>query len=189
MQALLEQTPAWWRPHAHSCASAEGLPGNVCSAGEESVSVLGKDAPRVAERSGKGDASSPERQSPAGPRGLGTCALPPGLRGQHGPWTPARGAPPAREPEPGRLWLLSAFSEAVITLDFKQLPESWPRPGTYRVLELQLSNLLGARWASHAPNPQALLSLGRDGVWGYASRSHFKLVRVEKPCPGARLFQ
>lgn len=67
-------------------------------------------------------------QSPAGPRGPGTHAP---LRGLGA----AQAVAGKRHTEPGRLQLLSAFSEAVITLDFKQLPLSWPHPGTYRVLE------------------------------------------------------
>ena len=76
-----------------SCASAEGLPGNMCSADEECVSAFGKDARWLAERSGKGNASSRERQSRAqqghGDRGRTLRCV---GSGQRRPWL-ARGTP------------------------------------------------------------------------------------------------
>ena len=144
-----------------SCARAEGLPGNMCSADEECVSAFGKDVPWLAERSGKGDASSPERQSRAqqghGDRGRTLHCV---GSGQRRPWlargTPSRGVSSSYQLSLKRLSLWTSNScpylgpaQALIGFWNNSSPGCW-EPG----------------WASHTPSPQALLSLGREHVGG-----------------------
>lgn len=146
----------------------------MCSADEECVSAFGKDARWLAERSGKGNASSPGRQSRAqqghGDRGRTLRCV---GSGQRRPWlargTPSRGVSSSYQLSLKRLSLWTSNScpylgptQALIGFWNNSSPGFW-EPGGQATLP--------------APRPS---SVWGESVWGDVPRSRFRLVRVEK---------